>query len=292
MKNNLLNIYQLRLLRKQIMPMTTKITHKMSILIGIIFVLSMFIQASYAQNFSNFAPVETKQDQNFLSDEEIGKILMDEGIPLTPNQNIVNIGANSGTESKYTLGNDDVIEISVLRHPEVSGKFVINNEGKIQYEFIGDVEVAGKTKKKVTEVLVKILSKYIISPEVTVQILGYNSKVVYVIGEVGSPGKIFMRGDTITIREALVQSGLPLINSKSSKSKLITPADNGKAKVINVNVYKLLYKGDLRENLVMKPGDTLYIPPTALTKAMRVIQPVSAPVGAASRTGRILTTGF
>ena len=76
------------------------------------------------------------------------------------------------------------------------------------------------------------------------------------------------------------------------KTLLITPSSDGHPQQKNVNVDKLLYKGDLRENLVMSPGDTLYVPPTLMAKALRVIQPVAAPVGTASGLGRTVTTGF
>ncbi len=195
--------------------------------------------------------------------------------------------------SHYTLGAGDVLEIEVIRHPEVSGQYVINNEGNIQYEFVGDIPVADKTKDEVRDILAKQLSAYIISPEVTVKIVGYNSKIVYVIGEVGAPGKIFMRGDAITVHEALVQAGLPLLSAKTTAGRVITPAQDGQATIRKVNIYKLLYNGDLRENLVMRPGDTLYVPPTFLAKTMRVLQPIAAPIGTATGTGRaVMTTGF
>ena len=194
--------------------------------------------------------------------------------------------------SHYTLGKTDVLEITVLRHPEVSGQFIINNEGNIQYEFVGDIRVEGSTKDEAKTIIVERLSTFIISPEVTVKIVGYNSKIVYVIGEVGRPGKIFMRGDTITVREALVQAALPLLSGKIAKTRLITPSDDGHPKTRKVDVNKLLFKGDLRENLVMEPGDTLYIPPTILAKAMRVIQPVAAPISTTATTGRRVMTGF
>lgn len=221
-----------------------------------------------------------------LSQDNLEQILISQGIPLTPG-NLDLMGSLN-----YTLGASDVIEISVMRHPEVSGQFVINSEGNIQYDFVGDVPVAGLTKKQVENTLNQKLSQYIISPEVNIKIVGYNSKVVYVIGEVGRPGKIYMQGDTITVREALVQAGLPLLSAKTGRSKLITPAANARPVTKNINIQKLLYEGDLRENLVMKPGDTLYIPPTILAKALRVIQPVAQPIGEAAGTGRTVTTGF
>ncbi|MCA9401884.1 MAG: polysaccharide export protein, partial [Candidatus Omnitrophica bacterium] len=245
-----------------------------------------------AQNFANLVPEEDPQVEEELEeiDEEIEAILSNEGISYDigdPSGSVVDDGP-----SNYTLGVNDVIEINVMRHPEVTGQYAINQEGKIQYEFIGDINIIGKTKNEVKEVLTEELAKFIISPEVTVKIVGYNSKIVYVIGEVGRPGKIFMRGDTITVREALVQAGLPLLSAKTTKSLVITPSESGKANQKKVNVHKLLYEGDLRENFVMLPGDTLYIPPTALAKTMRILQPIAAPISTAAGTGRTVTTGF
>lgn len=184
---------------------------------------------------------------------------------------------------KYTLGATDVIEIKVMRHPEVSGEYPINMEGKVQYEFVGDIRIAGMTKEEAAETISEKLSEYIVSPEVNIKIIGYNSKIVYVVGEVFRPGKIFMRGDTITVREALMQAGLPRLSGVTKKSRLIKPEEGKKALVKkNLNVYALLYEGDLRYNEIMEPGDVLYIPPTFLTRVMRSIAPVAAPIGQAA----------
>lgn len=196
----------------------------------------------------------------------------------------------SDKNSTYTLGPTDVIEIIVLRHPEVSGKYILNNEGKIQYEFIGDVILAGMTKEQSNELLIKTLSTYIVNPQVTVKISEYNSKIVYVVGEVGRPGKIIMRGDTITVREALLEAGLPLLTANTTHSTMFTPTA-GKVNRRIVDVDALLFKGDLRENYIMKPGDTLYVPATFWAKATRVISPIAQPIGQAASTGATVTTG-
>jgi len=250
---------------------------------------------AYGQNYGGMVPSESvpamaNKDQTADGYSDVSLIPIDPDKEFTADD--ANFLLNYVHEaSNYTLGKEDVIEITVIRHPEVSGEFFINNEGKIQYEFIGDITVEGLKKEEVKKLLTEKLSEYIISPDVTVQIIGYNSKTVYVVGEVGRPGKIFMRGDTITVREALVEAGLPLLTAKASKSHLITPSEDGKPEDKSVNVHDLLYKGDLRENLVMKPGDVLYVPPTFLAKTMRAIQPVSAPVNEAAGVGRRVYTG-
>ena len=182
------------------------------------------------------------------------------------------------SDSKYTLGATDVVEIVVMRHPEVSGQFPINSEGKIQYNFVGDVVISGMTKEEAAKVIANRLAEYIINPEVTIRIIGYNSKVIYVFGEVGAPGKVFMRGDTITVREALVQAGLPQLTGVLKKSWLITPSDSGKVEKKLLDIYALMYQGDLRQNLVMKPGDVVWVPATTMTKVLRAVAPVTAPI--------------
>ena len=198
---------------------------------------------------------------------------------IQPQPEIIDINTDT-----YTLGPSDVLDILVSRHPEVSGNYLVNAEGAIQYEFVGDIVVKGLNKADIKELLVHKLSEYLISPDVTVKISGYNSKVVFIIGEVGSPGKLIMKGDTITVHEALVQAGLLLSSAKATKATIVTPSENGKIVRRPVNLAKLLYKGDMRQNLIMHPGDTLYVPATFLTKTMRVISPVAAPISTAAGT--------
>ena len=236
----------------------------------------------------NFAALTTNQEvlsQSQAPEPQLNAEVMQNVVDYSKSQQNKNI-LYGPEDSKYTLGPTDTVEITVMRHPEVSGEFLINMEGKIQYNFVGDIVISGLKKDEAAKVLTQKLSDYIVSPQVSVKITGYNSKVVYVVGEVNTPGKIFMRGDTITVRDALLQAGLPMLTGITKKSLLITPADNGNAKKHDVNVYALLYEGDLRENFVMKPGDVLYIPPTFLTKTMRAIMPVAEPIGTAAGAGR------
>lgn len=197
---------------------------------------------------------------------------------------VATVGMPNEEPVKYTLGPEDVIVIDVRRHPEFGGAYAINSEGKIQYKYVGDIHISGLTKTQVKQKFTQLLSSYIVEPTVEVTIAEYRSKVFYVIGEVGRPGKFYMMADEIPIREAVVQAGLPLMSAALKKTKLITPDASGKPVTKSVNLDKLLYKGDLKGNLLMHPGDVLYVPATFLTKVMRVISPVAQPVGTVAST--------
>ncbi len=191
------------------------------------------------------------------------------------------IGISSIEPVRYTLGPEDAIAIEVRRHPEFSGAYMINSEGKIQYKYVGDVYVNGLTKTEVKDKITQVLSAYLVDPSVEVTIAEYRSKVFYVIGEVGRPGKYYMMADEIPIREAAIQAGLPQLSASAKKARLITPDKHGKPKAKKIDLEKILYEGDLRENVMMRPGDVLYVPATLITKFMRKIAPVAQPVQSA-----------
>lgn len=196
-----------------------------------------------------------------------------------------NITKSDSEDVRYTLGPDDVIEITVQRHPELSGKYPVNLEGKIQTDIIGDIEVTGLTKKELERKIGNLLSSNNVEvSDISVTILDYRSKVYYVIGEVSHPGKFFMRKDSIPVREAIVEAGLPTYAAAMRKCRLITPSKERKAITKNIDLYSLLYYGNLRKNLEMHPGDFLYVPSTVMAKLFRVIAPIAEPVSSAAAT--------
>ena len=188
----------------------------------------------------------------------------------------------------YTLGPDDIISIEVRRHPIFSGQHTINSEGMIEYKHVGDIYISGMTKAQVKDKLYEILSEYLIEPEIDVTIVAYLSKVFYVVGEVGRPGKFYMKGNTITAREALFQAGLPTHAAAMRRCRLITPEISGKENYVDIDVYRLLYAGDLTQNLEIKPNEVLYVPATFMAKAIRIISPATE---AAGRTAGAVAVG-
>jgi protein involved in polysaccharide export with SLBB domain len=200
----------------------------------------------------------------------------------TTNLDAARIAAGQIVPFNYSLGPDDSIEITVLRHPEFSGVFLVNQDGIVQYKFVGDIQVMGMTKAQVELKLKELLSKYIVNPEINVTVLAYRSKVFYVLGEVRVPGKYYMRAESIPIREALFEAGLPTPSAAMRKCRIVTPRADGKIVKRKVNVYALLYGGDLRRNVVLRPGDVLYVPATVMAKILRIINPVASTVGVAA----------
>jgi len=236
-------------------------------------IFALVLSGLYYTSTTNMAvsaePVSNAPIQGVRETEKAVDIVLEDLPVVTATQALV-------TESvKYTLGPNDVISIEVRRHPEFSGQYTVNSEGKIEYKYMGDIVVEDLTKPELEEQLTQLLSAYIVEPKLTIQIVAYLSKVFYVVGDVHRPGKFFMMGDIVTVREALVQAGLPTYAAAMRRCRVITPDQIGKDNYRDVNVYKLLYEGNLKENLIMEPNDVLYVPATILAKVIRVISPVT-----------------
>ena len=183
----------------------------------------------------------------------------------------------------YTLGPDDVIEITVRRHPEFSGSYAIGKDGKIQYRFVGDIPVSGLNKPQVIEKFKEALATYVIDPEIDVIITDFRSKVVYVVGEVGRPGRYFLRSDQIPVREVIFEAGLPTLAASMRRTRIIHPQitegkHKGQIPMDGLNLYALLYIGDLTKNVPIHGGDILYVPSTIFHKASRILDPLLDPV--------------
>ncbi len=186
-------------------------------------------------------------------------------------------------EGLYTLGRDDVMRISVRNQPEFSGDFPVGYDGRIQYNYLDDIPVAGLTKYEVQQVLEKLLQQYVRVPVVNVQIVAYNSKVVYVIGEVNRPGKFIMRGDAIKLREAILAAGLPNPRAAISRVHVIKPDLNDPA-VRVINLKRILYKGKLKDDVDLAAGEIVVVPSTVMSKVNDFLANLLSPV---TRVGRM-----
>ncbi len=167
-----------------------------------------------------------------------------------------------GEGSDYKLGIDDVVTIIVRNQPDFSGRFVVDPDGNVQYNFVGDIKAEGKTKEELKAEIMKRLTQFVRYPEVAVMVSEYRSKAVYVFGYVNAPGKYAMKGNHITVKEAVVAAGLPRMDGSLNRVYVIRPDKNtkdGKPGKKKVNLNKLLNKGITAEDFVLEPGDTLIV---------------------------------
>jgi polysaccharide export outer membrane protein len=165
--------------------------------------------------------------------------------------------AKPAVPDSYIIGASDNISITVFKEPTLSSSLLVRPDGMISMPLLGDVMAAGKTTLQLSDEITVKLKKYIQDPNVTVVLGQVNSKIVYLLGEVGKPGPIGMTPG-MTFLQAIATAG-GLTQFANSKKIYILRNDGEKHQKISVQ-YKRALKGDSSLNLDLNPGDTIVVP--------------------------------
>lgn len=156
-----------------------------------------------------------------------------------------------------TLGSGDLIEVRVYQEPELSGGFRVGPEGTIDYPFCGKVTLKALTASQASDALTQCLKQgYLKSPQVSVLIREYNSKKVFVFGEVQKPGT-FPFEENMSIIQAVTLAG-GFTKTAARNSIAVTRTVDGQEKRVRVPVEDI---GTGREkNFALQPGDIVFVP--------------------------------
>jgi polysaccharide export outer membrane protein len=161
-----------------------------------------------------------------------------------------------GEAEEYILQPGDVISISVVEHPEFSGRHKIRPDGRINYPVIGEIDVASLTCAQLVKIMQGKLSSYVNNPVVAVSIEEYYSNKIYIIGDVRSAGQ-YQIFEPIDIIKAIAMCG-GVVNPKIKMIKIIR-ADGTIVNVDTKSIWGTEGKRDSKK-YVLYPGDTMYVP--------------------------------
>jgi protein involved in polysaccharide export with SLBB domain len=160
-------------------------------------------------------------------------------------------------QAASTLGPGDVFEVRVYQEPELSGAYRVGPQGDIIFPLCRSVSVAGITANATAEKLRACLADgYIRNAQVSVIIKEYNSKKVFVFGEVQKPGT-FVYEDGMTVVQAITLAG-GFTKTASQNSTSVTRLVDGQEVKIKVAVQDIAL--GKAQNVVLKPGDIVFVP--------------------------------
>ena len=165
----------------------------------------------------------------------------------------------------YIVGPQDVLSVRIYGEDKLSGKIRIDNDGSFPFEYLGRVKAEGMTTAQIETYLVKALSDgYLRNPQVSVEVIEYRSQSVFVTGEVRSPNKYMLPGNS-TLMDVLTLAGS--VTPNAGNWVQITHARQG-AEVLGPTVsadYDM--RVNLRDiqtgkaqNIKMRDGDTIFVP--------------------------------
>jgi polysaccharide export outer membrane protein len=179
----------------------------------------------------------------------------------------------------------DEIEIHCSQVAEVHmQRQRIRPDGKISFEVLGEIDVAGKTPTEIAAVIGERIKELYTLPgdhPVDVRVTVPASKVYYVVGQVFRPGPRNYTGrDSLLM--ALAATG-PNPMAWEQRVQVIRPAarEDEDARIFEANYEKMTTRGDTSLDVLLEEGDIVYVPPTPLAAVGLLIEEIITPVARA-----------
>jgi polysaccharide biosynthesis/export protein len=159
----------------------------------------------------------------------------------------------------YRIGPGDALNVFVFNHPELSMSVPVRPDGKVSMPLVEDMPAAGKTANQLARDLETGLSEFLRSPKVSVMVTGFvGGDQVRVVGQATQPRSIPYRAN-MTLLDVMIEVGGLAEFAAGNRAKLVRIVD-GKTTETRIKLKDLVQKGDIRANVVLKPGDVIIIP--------------------------------
>lgn len=164
------------------------------------------------------------------------------------------------TSQEYMIGPGDTLQVFVWRNPELTTGVAVRPDGKISTPLVEDMVAVGKTPTELARDIEAVLAEYIRQPQVNIIVTNALSTFsqVKVIGQVTTPQAIPFR-EGMTVLDAILAVGGLGTYAAGNRAKLVRSED-GTESQHKIRLADLLNKGDLSQNLALRPGDVIVVP--------------------------------
>jgi polysaccharide export outer membrane protein len=167
---------------------------------------------------------------------------------------------------------------------QIRGEHLVRMDGTISLGTYGSVYVTGMTIPDAKKAIEAQLANYLLEPEVSVDILAYNSKVFYIVFEAAASGdqvyRLPITGNE-TVLDALSNTGGLAVQSTKKRIWVARPAPphaGGGDQILPVDWNAIVQCGKTETNYQILPGDRIYVKAQPLVKFDTMLGLILAPV--------------
>jgi len=182
-------------------------------------------------------------------------------------------GLSAAQIKAYLIGPRDILTLAIYAGGEEQQEvdLTVSAQGMINVPFIGPVKAEGLTIPQLETLIAEPLARdYFVDPQVNIRIKEYHSLHYYISGAVKDPG-MYEMSSRASLMELIAKAGgvLPergnvayILRASSGqipegkKIEDLLPHKNP----IKVDLKRLLDKGDMSCNPILRSGDVVYIP--------------------------------
>lgn len=178
---------------------------------------------------------------------------------------------------EYYMRPGDELNIVVTQQQDLGNSstnqspFVVRPDGNVSFPLVGEIHAEGMTVSQFTDVLQQGLARYIVDPDVSVNISKLGRVRVYVFGEVKKPGAVELeKGHTVIDAIGAAQG----FTRDTAKKKIFLIHQDQPKSLIPINLNNMLKTGDMSQNVTLREGDILYLTKNHRIDFARDIAPI------------------
>ena len=186
-------------------------------------------------------------------------------------------------EAAYTLGPGDRIALEVFGVPEFSKEYQVLVDGTLNLPIIRSVSIQGLTLQQAANVITQRYEPFINVPVVTVTVIVARPLNIGLAGEVTRPGsyKINPTREGGGVKFPTLMEMLQLAQGVTSAGdmrnvQIRRPRRGGPEQVTTVDLQNFLETGNLRQDVTIRDGDTIFVPTASALNTQEVRQRASA----------------
>ena len=156
------------------------------------------------------------------------------------------------------LGPGDIFEVRVHGHSDLTGTHRVSTTGEIDYPLVGRIRVGGLTSNQIADrVRIRLLDGFLRQPHVTVYVKQFNSKKVFVLGQVKKPG-MFAYQESMNVVQAIALAG-GFTGLAEENYVTVTREEGERKQHIRIPVRNIVADQG-SQNFLLRPGDIVFVP--------------------------------
>jgi protein involved in polysaccharide export with SLBB domain len=196
---------------------------------------------------------------------------------------------NAGITQEYVLGPGDVMSVTDLSSdddkPTATVLAPVLPDGTAVINYCGVIEAAGMSLRQINALVNERAKKWFVNPEIVINLAKQRATQVYLLGEISHPGLYSPdgggKGSGTDASSDISQGESKSASLPSTASSIFTVSaalemagglkDTADIRhihvtrlhpkqVLDVDLWKLMLDGDVSEDLVLQPGDVVYVP--------------------------------
>jgi protein involved in polysaccharide export with SLBB domain len=185
---------------------------------------------------------------------------------------------NAGVSEHYLVACPDVLEVRLPHRPELSGKYTVNAEGRIDLGDYGQMRVDGRTLLEIAGLLATETGGR--ADQIEVRVAAFRSQYLLLFGEViGSQRSVPYEGQE-TVLDLLQRVGGITPGAEPADVYVVRPhlGTSQRPEVFHVDLEAIVLHHDDQTNLRLLPFDQIYVGMTRQAELERLFPPWLRPL--------------